>query len=104
MSTSQAGGFCRRNLITTDGSPDTGGRPVVAGSGWKATGGSNSFDMVSDMANLKITITLQEDQLKQVRALVASGKATSVSNVDGQKFCHSRRDPSPLRHGERMRM
>ena len=31
------------------------------------------------MATVKTTITLQEDDLKQIRDLVASGKATSIS-------------------------
>ena len=35
--------------------------------------------MVIGMATAKVTITLQEDQLEEVRALVAAGEATSVS-------------------------
>ena len=35
--------------------------------------------MVSGMATTKVTITLDDDQLKEVRALVAGGKATNVS-------------------------
>jgi Arc/MetJ-type ribon-helix-helix transcriptional regulator len=35
--------------------------------------------MVFGMATAKITITLQDDQLEEVRALVAAGQAASVS-------------------------
>jgi Arc/MetJ-type ribon-helix-helix transcriptional regulator len=35
--------------------------------------------MVCGMATTKITITLQNDQLEEVRALVAAGQAASVS-------------------------
>jgi Arc/MetJ-type ribon-helix-helix transcriptional regulator len=35
--------------------------------------------MVNGMATTKITITLDDDQLEEVRALVAAGKASSVS-------------------------
>jgi Arc/MetJ-type ribon-helix-helix transcriptional regulator len=35
--------------------------------------------MVFGMATTKITITLDDDQLKEVRALVAAGQAASVS-------------------------
>jgi Arc/MetJ-type ribon-helix-helix transcriptional regulator len=35
--------------------------------------------MVIGMATAKITITLQENQLEEIRALVAVGEATSVS-------------------------
>ena len=35
--------------------------------------------MVIGMATTKITVTLPEDQLEEVRALVAAGKAASVS-------------------------
>jgi hypothetical protein len=35
--------------------------------------------MVSGMATTKITITLEDGQLQEVRALVARGKAASVS-------------------------
>jgi Arc/MetJ-type ribon-helix-helix transcriptional regulator len=36
--------------------------------------------MVFGMATAKITITLQDDQLEEIRALVASGGAASVSS------------------------
>jgi Arc/MetJ-type ribon-helix-helix transcriptional regulator len=35
--------------------------------------------MVSGMATTKVTITLEDDQLDEVRRLVAAGKASSVS-------------------------
>jgi Arc/MetJ-type ribon-helix-helix transcriptional regulator len=35
--------------------------------------------MVFSMATTKITITLQDDQLEEIRALVAAGAAASVS-------------------------
>ena len=35
--------------------------------------------MVFGMATTKITITLQDDQVEEIRALVAAGEATSVS-------------------------
>jgi len=35
--------------------------------------------MVSSMATLKITVTLPVDQVEEVRALVAAGRAISVS-------------------------
>jgi Arc/MetJ-type ribon-helix-helix transcriptional regulator len=35
--------------------------------------------MVFGMATTKITITLQDDQLKEIRSLVAAGQAASVS-------------------------
>ena len=35
--------------------------------------------MVVGMATAKITITLQQNQLEEIRALVAAGEATSVS-------------------------
>jgi len=35
--------------------------------------------MVFGMATSKITITLPDDQVEEIRALVAAGKATSVS-------------------------
>jgi Arc/MetJ-type ribon-helix-helix transcriptional regulator len=35
--------------------------------------------MVIGMATAKITITLQQDQLEEIRALVAAGEAASVS-------------------------
>jgi len=35
--------------------------------------------MVFGMATTKITITLQDDQLEEIRALVAAGQAASVS-------------------------
>jgi Arc/MetJ-type ribon-helix-helix transcriptional regulator len=35
--------------------------------------------MVTGMATTKITITLPDDQIEEVRAIVAAGKATSVS-------------------------
>ena len=35
--------------------------------------------MVLGMATTKITITLQDDQLEEIRALVAAGQAASVS-------------------------
>ena len=35
--------------------------------------------MVFGMATIKITITLQEDQVVEVRALVAAGRSASVS-------------------------
>ena len=35
--------------------------------------------MVNGMATTKVTITLDDDQLEEVRKLVAAGKATSVS-------------------------
>ena len=35
--------------------------------------------MVSSMATTKVTVTLQDDQLQKIRALVAAGQAGSVS-------------------------
>ena len=35
--------------------------------------------MVFGMATTKITITVQDEQLEEIRAIVAAGKATSVS-------------------------
>ena len=35
--------------------------------------------MVSSMATRKVTVTLHEDDLARIRALVATGKATNVS-------------------------
>jgi Arc/MetJ-type ribon-helix-helix transcriptional regulator len=35
--------------------------------------------MVLGMATTKITITLRDDQIEEIRALVAAGQATSVS-------------------------
>jgi Arc/MetJ-type ribon-helix-helix transcriptional regulator len=35
--------------------------------------------MVFGMATIKITITLQDDQVKEIRALIAAGQAASVS-------------------------
>ena len=35
--------------------------------------------MVTGMATIKLTITLDDDQLEEVRRLVAAGKASSVS-------------------------
>lgn len=35
--------------------------------------------MVNGMATTKITITLEDDQLEEVRTLVAAGKAASIS-------------------------
>ena len=35
--------------------------------------------MVFGMATTKITITLEDDQLKEIRALVAAGRAANVS-------------------------
>ena len=74
--TCRASGFCPRNLIITGGFPDIGGKPVAAGSGWKATGGND----LRGMARAKVGITtLQENQWKEIRALVSAGKAASVS-------------------------
>src|SRR5580698_1576677 len=36
-------------------------------------------DMVFGMATTKITITLQDDQIEEMRALVAAGRAASIS-------------------------
>jgi Arc/MetJ-type ribon-helix-helix transcriptional regulator len=36
--------------------------------------------MVFGMATAKITITLQDDQIEEIRALVAAGKTTSISS------------------------
>ena len=35
--------------------------------------------MVVDMATQKITVTLDDDQVKEIRALVAAGQAANVS-------------------------
>ena len=41
--------------------------------------GSDPHRMVFGMATTKITITLPEDQLQQIRALILAGQAASVS-------------------------
>lgn len=43
--------------------------------------------MVSGMATRKLTITLEEDQLERVRALVAEGGASSVSGFVQHAVC-----------------
>ena len=40
---------------------------------------NRTISMVFGMATTKITITIQDDQVEEIRALVAAGKAASVS-------------------------
>ena len=50
---------------------------------WGGLGIDVSYGMVFGMATAKITITLRDEQVESIRALVAAGKARSVSAFVG---------------------
>ena len=64
--------------------PARGGR-VACGCGWEAWRAGDGAEndrfsgMVFGMATQKITVTLDDDQVKEIRALVGAGQAANVS-------------------------
>jgi len=54
-------------------------RRTLATTGCEATRAIRGRSMVAGMASKKVTITLDEDQLGRIRALVVAGTAPSVS-------------------------
>ena len=67
----------RPRSISPDPTSVTSGSAGVSPEG--AFNGSPLYGMVFGMATTKITITLENDQLAEIRALIAAGAAVSVS-------------------------
>jgi Arc/MetJ-type ribon-helix-helix transcriptional regulator len=69
----------RGNGIGLPVRPATGRRSRPAAGGGEAARAIRGRSMVTGMASKKVTITLDEDQLGRIRALVEAGTAPSVS-------------------------
>ena len=70
-------------MVAVEGDPPADIQVVIKNVGWVMKGGCPTglfaYGMVFGMAATKITITLPDEQIAEIRALVAAGRAASIS-------------------------